>query len=65
MMIRKREGKVRLGEYDRGSRDWSLSKQCDVMRIFLLQSFVGHGVEAREHMFAACFYFILCYTRTF
>lgn len=25
------------------------------MRTFLLQIFVGQGVEAREHIFAACF----------
>lgn len=55
MMTRKRRGEMRLGEYGRGSRDWFLSKQCDVMRIFLLQIFVGQGVEAWEHIFAACF----------
>jgi hypothetical protein len=45
-------------------RDWFLSKQCDMMRIFLLQIFVGQGVEVREHIFAACF-ILLRYTRAY
>lgn len=59
-MTRKREEVDARGTWSR-SRDWFLSKQCDVMRIFLLQIFVGQGVEAQEHIFAACLFYFMLY----